>query len=903
MRATGWIVGVILLVGGPHAALADTPTTYCEFQDFAPTLCASNAISMTPTVTPANKAVTIVFHSNSQLDFGYQFEVVLANSKILANTALTSVADDPGILRRRLVSIPQEGGTQVSSGPISTSFGAPFYAFYRLNYFSGSNQLYSTPWKIYSGSDGTPTALCAESSCGPEMFSTKVGASQWFTRVSVDQSQVGAYSIIADNSTYQIPANCPDLSAFNYGTLEDATPACYKSNGRTVVLGFSNSQAALAKLATPTLTMKTGITEISGTAGQRIGQLITGIPITTFKTYMGAILDKASSIDNLDDVFADLNIRYGNLGTVAKVLGSGNTDGTGIQGRNEGWLYPRFIVSNQPQKTAILMSGIWKKQSLGSYYNGLSAESFNTATYNREAISIPIVLQGGIHAYLKNFNQAIYDLSSDPNATLSFDSLVVNVQSGTTQFDDLIRDGVWLGLPAGIVTGGRGAVSINSIPISDVAIDAVAAFMHEDIDYRGSVLNVLSGTEYDALVYKNTGDLIALNGGSKRVFAFDSRIAAASSIAFASTSSETDFSVSTDGNRMVFEASSQSNSSNVRSVDVRIFHSNDYDEVQFPLVVKVLLGVHYVVMGYTRPEADKFFRYDNLRAIKNYQKYLISIGEEPHFIYGSGMNSPDNFMKSPPRHFDDASTHGIDVWGLQPSEILSCMDGKAFSFGANSNGCGISDASPVVGVSGFTYFGHGFAVDANHLHGNLIVGKAFAREKATISDDCYDIAQKTQNCWSKSVVEPGFSFNELGDNANYEISGAFRPGAKFISYSCRPGRDWNDGGKSLIYRASKVWKIPAFGSENYVDIEELKRKDPDYVRFFELTGEPLPGSTEYDSQKSDFMALVDLGSGRVTKNASVWNHVNLRKCGFVNGVVNCDTTERIFPDFFDVVEK
>src|ERR1017187_10265664 len=107
MRATGWMFGAILMVGGVRVALADTPTTYCEFQAFAPTLCASNAISIAPVVTPTNNTVTITLSSNTQLNFGYQFEVVLSNSKVLANTALTSVADDPGILHRQVVPVLQ----------------------------------------------------------------------------------------------------------------------------------------------------------------------------------------------------------------------------------------------------------------------------------------------------------------------------------------------------------------------------------------------------------------------------------------------------------------------------------------------------------------------------------------------------------------------------------------------------------------------------------------------------------------------------------------------------------------------------------------------------------------------------------------------------------------------------
>jgi hypothetical protein len=325
MRSFGFIAAGIILLGGLNASMAAT-STYCEFKDLNPSLCSSNVISAT--ATAANKKIAVTLTSSVALDYtGYSFETVISSSKILDDLALNAKSGASNLLIHGVVSVTVPGTTSLSL-TIPAESGMPYYLFYRLRHTSG-DAILSTPWKVY-GSAGVPTALCAETSCNPEVISIKTGDSQWLTRVSVDRSQVGAYSLVADNSTYQIPTNCPDISIFDYGTLEGATPTCYKSNGRTVVLGFSNSQAVLAKLVTPTLTMKTSITEISGNAGQRIGKLITGIPITTFKTYMGAILDNASSIDNLNDVFADLNIRYESLGTVAQVLGSSNTDGTGI---------------------------------------------------------------------------------------------------------------------------------------------------------------------------------------------------------------------------------------------------------------------------------------------------------------------------------------------------------------------------------------------------------------------------------------------------------------------------------------------------------------------------------------------------------------------------------------------
>ncbi len=896
------------MVGGVRVALADTPTTYCEFQAFAPTLCASNAISIAPVVTPTNNTVTITLSSNTQLNFGYQFEVVLSNSKVLANTALTSVADDPGILHRQVVPVLQ-GATQASSIQVSTSFGAPFYVFYRLSYLSDPSDpgsvLYSTPWKVYAGNDGTPSALCAESNCGPEIFSTKVGDQQWFTRVTVDRGQAAQYSLVADGVSTPLAGSCPDILSFQYNALEATNPACYISNTRKVFLAFSASPTTLIKAVTSSVNAIFNIQEVNSATGQRIGQLILGVPQASFKTYMGAILDKASSIDNLDDVFADLNIRYANLGSVGLVLGSGSPDGTGIEGRNGGWLYPKLLALVTPLKNPDLLLDMWKKVPIDFFYSGILASESFPLLYRKDDFDVDFLRSPGINVYARSSDNT----SMIPLGTWGNDNSII-VNGSSDLFQEIVRDGLWIEYDANVTDQKSAKLSVHGIQL----VTANLSRVHDPVikeDYS-SRENVFASNLYyaDPLNYKSGRDSLYIHKGANREMLYDNQLLLNPKFSLLSNSDADKFSVRLDGDRLSISQLGTANRNDEFLVLLSVDNGETGDPLLVPIKGRILDGVYYVVVGMARQEDDIFIKWSKQAALYDALNVLAD-GYEPHLIYTKGLG---NFMSPngkdhwyyPDSTIKDSNGNLYDIWGMNGYQLSSCLDGVPYSWTTNPSLCGTPGLDENVlsqKISGISYFGH----SNKDIGGEPITGIKFQRRDLFANNNGlnYCITAGRKDCWIPSNQISVLSDKEVVASWINDIKGGsniIETGAPYYGYSCNEALPvkGSPGFPSFIQGFSSNYGFTSRGIRDYIMAKCVTSKDLD------VCPENLLKYVSVKSKNVDLRSLVDDNFPGTLLKSPIWNHVVFDRCTpNADGVPStCENAvDAITPGFFDPIGR
>jgi hypothetical protein len=913
MRSFGFMAAGIILLGGLNASMA--ASTYCEFQDLNPSLCSSNVISAT--VTAANKKIAVTLTSSVALDYtGYSFEAVISSSKILDDLALNAKSGASNLLIHGVVSVTVPGTTSLSL-TIPAESGMPYYLFYRLRHTSG-NAILSTPWKVY-GTAGTPTTLCAETSCNPEVISIKTGDSQWLTRLTFDQTTASNYSLTTSDGTTAIDASKCSTTP-SYSSLESSNYSCYKLNGRIVVLSYSSIAPVLNKAITSTLSTNTQINAINSTAGMRIQVLLAGISGSTPRADLAAIIDKAASVDGLSDVFADLNIRYADLTSLANILAADNTDGTGTQGRNKGWLYPQFNVLMKTQKCDIIFSKIWKKAPNFLYYAGTIMSNYGADALARDDIKIPIVTKDGLHAYLRNVDGSMYDISTYYMSLPSIDSELVMLRSGSDDFANFSSGGLWFGFPDN--NYGPGTISMFGRTISTVDIAKGASLLNEVYDYRKNNFNSDIGSKYDVLLSANTGDTINIHAGTKKKFLVDGTIVSdptGISVTYDKINSQTTrggitaVSVADDGS-LALTVDDEA-SKGLRFYDLLEVPSKDgQDKIIFPMEGRILSGVHYIVMGYSQEYADRYIR-RSISAAEYFAKDRISKGEEVHII-SALTRSYDKarwFQFNEPRRttistilIDGKSvTITKDYWGLSSDQIKSCLDGVPYSAYAAgySAECGTPNITKPENISGLTYFGHG-------SDGELLnIGLASVRtpyyttwDKCKIGDALDVNGGIATKCWYNTNTNSQITLKS--DDPLSGVSKAlFAKDATFTAYACDAAYDNGRGDGNVISRLSNAWGIKAKGDGQKIAIACLgpSNSNEDGLCSFGELKYYNPNLSTMAKDKSYYVklnALMDNDHpGCMRDDLSIWRRLKFDVCSS-SGCIK--ESELVTPDFFNV---
>jgi hypothetical protein len=629
--------------------------------------------------------------------------------------------------------------------------------------------------------------------------------------------------------------------------------------------------------------LRTPIGGITSTTGQRIGQLVTGISGANFNTYMAAILDKAASIDNLDDVFADLNIRYANLGSVPLVLGSGSPDGTGIQGRNEGWLYPKLTIDCQLQKVPLMLAGMWKKLLVSLYYDGRDTSNYDSTVFQRDTFAVPVVLKGGVHAFLKSAaNGAMYDLANVASSS-SADSLVVGMSSLSDTLSDFLRNGLWVGL-GNNYSGGEyiGAeVTVDGVVVSDLYVDPSTPVLREDVSSRQNEYETISGTKYDPLYYKNSSDILKIHAGGSKNFYYNSTVLPlpySPTVDYSSVPGLVNAQITNGELNVGLDTSGKQNESFQGSVDIQ--NGPDGDEIKLGLNGNVLRGVHYAILGFTENKSENFIE-DSKAAIKYYMNYLVSQGEEPHMISAEtrlATRNNSNWYLPTLSIVDAAGDTVYDKWGITDSELVDCMDGRPYSAIGLQTNCGTPTyLTPQQIISGVSYFGHGMEYDGNLGIGMTDVQGGKINDLEYASED----------------------FSPVPDTS------LFLSNSNFVAYACVTGYDFGDG--SFISRISKRWRINAMGDSSNINLACLDKTT--FLSNCSKEGLKYFNPTDKNGTSSAFVSKIEYdfhNSGKVgalLTDPSVWRHVDFNVCEPSVGGANCNLSKtRISPVFFDVSE-
>jgi len=607
------------------------------------------------------------------------------------------------------------------------------------------------------------------------------------------------------------------------------------------------------------------------------------------KAYVAAVIDQGASIDNLKDLAADLYLRYDNLASLSDILGASRTDGLGIAGRNKGWLYPRFMVKNVADNPSAIYPGVAKKITVAYYYDGSLVNASNAALVRRDVFVAGVNTAGG---YRLAF------LSDDWNLH-AINKADFGITTSSDTFANLQKNGFWAMLDAATKKNGEGSIRIDG----NIAVKGgsdVSSFLVEDVTYRSSRYERVSGTPSDRLYFDKMADTLYVHSGAVKRLMFHAmpNPISVSLVHSDPLSKVTSEGVTLSGNNLTISVDGSAEKNYYFPLLLKALYSSD--TVLMPILGKVLNGVHYVMVGYDAVRSG-YIRTARSAAVY-YAKSIIDSGEEPHFVSsylkrGNGDISPENWYY-PVASIDQKDGSVVDYYGIDADIVVSCIDGMAFSAVGEKTKCGASNEfSGLKGISGVSYFGHG---EGNS--GNMIVGYTGVRNVMPSIKAC---TEGKLNCWKYS--DPVMVKNGLG--ISYTL---FRKDAKFVAYSCLSGRRYS--GESLIYRISRDWGISSYGdgTEIYIycigpDFRSGNACGSDEVKYLNPVKGLRSDGTANSSFGKEMTRIVDDAVkkgwvGRLDPDLTVWKNVDFNYCDYSTKTLSCyyGGDGGFFPDFFNV---
>jgi len=880
------VVGALLLGGSILHAQDVTSSTYCEFTGSFSGLCSSDVVQMTaPVVNPSSGTASFSFNISSGIydDVNYvvpKIEVIASNSKFLDSSIFL---DDPksGVSKFIVENVALQSPTKSAVFTFSSDNRSPYYIFYRLISKSGP-AWQNTPWKIYQNG-GIPVSICLHDVCGDERLSIKVADNAYINRLSISKDSLLSYDLISDDKTISLSTfSCKSDAVSAATALKSETTSCYADGNRKVFLDISGSEDGLLKRSTKT------------TSNLGLSKFDAGILYNVLKnkSYVAAVIDQGASIDNLKDLAADLYLRYDNLASLSDILGASRTDGLGISGRNKGWLYPRFIVKNVADNPSAIYPGVAKKITVAYYYDGSLVNASNAALVGRDVFVAGVNTTGGYRLAFLSDDWNLHAINkADFGITTSSDTFV-----------NLQKNGFWAMLDASTKKNGEGSIRIDG----NIAVKGgsdVSSFLVEDVTYRSSRYERVSGTPSDRLYFDKMADTLYVHSGAaKRLkfFAMPNPISV-SLLHSDPLSKVTKEGVALSGNNLTISVDGSAEKKYYFPLLLKVLYSSD--TVLMPILGKVLNGVHYVMVGYDNSRSY-YIRVSRSVAVY-YAKSLVDSGEEPHFISSYPSKKEEDVPAAgwyyPRVTVDQGDGTVIDYFGITKSQVASCVDGHPFSALGKKSNCGSSNSFDGIGsISGVSYFGHG-----HDGTGNMMFGYYAHRYAKYNVSDCI---RNKDFCW--------FDMNsvdiENGMGISYEL---FRRNAKFVAYSCLPGREFS--GESLIYRIARDWGIAGYG--NYTEIvlscigRDFGKKticNDNEARYFNLTGDYYTLSKEKKKAlETKLAALLEESikngwKGKLRVKANVWKHVDFNFCDYTSGTLVChyDGGGGFFPAFLDPIE-
>jgi hypothetical protein len=901
MKSSRILSGVVALGLCAGSAWAAAPATYCEFpSNTDPSLdlswlCNSSAISIANLSVVSGTKISVQFSTSQAISAALagsiQFEMVLSNSKVISNIGLNSGADAAGVLKR--IATPTAASTVHNSIQFDPGFTVPFYAFYRIRLLNSGAPQYQSPWKVYSDPTGTPIESCPGGACTPEMLSVRIDKDQWISRVSISQSDANKYNIDLDGTSSLISGTCEVDPNTAYSKLTSANSACYIQQGRIVVLSLSSSPVKFGAIGT----VPAELSEYNSYVGGRFSRLfpVSGAAANPF---LAAVLDKSTSVDDLFDVFADINIRYGHIGTIQALLGAANTDGTGVLGRNKSWLFAGMTMNSDVQKKSLLINGMAKSLPIQFYYSGRELADEDSVILQRDSFDLHCSIVGGPHIMaLSTSTGRLYDVTGGSHSSPT-DSDGVAIPSMSTAFWDLWRGGIWIGITKGYEqnTDASGSVQVNGRPIALLSIDSKSSVIKENLFARTYKYENVAGTEKDPLYYKSPYDSLFLHAGSSRQMTIDPRFASSfDSIHILASDSLAKISASVNSAGMSIDNDTSAIRNYKFSVLIGSNYTDSTDQVLIPINGRSLKGVEYVVYGIAAERSNFFINASKMTGF-SYRQAVLDSGIEPHVIspYGRGAG-----MR---QIWDSDGLH--DVIGLQASDIIDCIDGKPYSARATTrNDCGAPDG--YVGpkqVYGVAYFGHG--LDASGFPWVGIDLKRLPKYEDSLSA-CL-IPGRKNKCWnaSSALFLSGLAADGIPDTSLYSRN------ARFVAYACLTANDFHRADGSFVSRIAKNWRMTALGDSSAIALRSFdptlgkKYSDIDLLKYFNPAyGVKLDSEAEKISFFNAIDALVSNSGPGILKVNPIWRHVKFDKCTPVSGGVNCvRQAELISPSFFDVNE-
>ena len=922
MRSSlGLFILLVVCLGLAPAVQADAPATYCEFPtDLNPDLswlCNSSSIGIAGVTNTSPSAMSIKFTTSNSLPAAlassFQFEAVLTASKVMENGALSSDGDAAGVLKRIIV--PGTNSTTHQSIQFDPGFNTPFYIFYRLRYFEDGTAKYSTPWKVYSSVEGTPIGKCSSIKCNPETFSIQTGPDEWFSRLGVSQSDANHYSVMIDGNQVDLATNgCATSPQVAYANLRNASNSCYLENAKLIFMSFSQSTIGIV--------FDNGFPRpVAGSNSNAEKRMNSLLPVTgnAARSYHAAIVDRVASIDNLNDIVANINFRYGTFNSETDLLDIAVDSISGIRSRNTEWLLPSFKVNADLQKTNTITLGMLKRQPLNFYYLGRNVSNIDSSVFQRDSFPISILVTNSLNLFVRS--------DSGKSKQIDVVNSGANFSSKSDTFNFLRKNGLWIGMydrqaAQSFSSGCVGAnVSINGTQIGIVAIDPETNLLSESVEGRTGDFETVAGTSDDPLKFQSVFDTLNIHAGTIRRLNYDSFVLRDFIGAKISGGRIHDF--AKDGKGLFLKTDTSGMKGEIFSTIVDLPRSARQDDIALEFIGRNLTGVHYVLVGLDKRRDDGFLIKSRLASRLKSRSILIN-GVEPHFIESRtrGSNFSPVGIFNFPRGVDSSNfgTDGkriyFDVWGISNKKILSCIDGYPYSEEVTQRlDCGTPSTFPIAQIAGISYFGHGVGNSLVGVGQYLLTSDWRGRGPGyTNWNQCNGSIDSANKCWPYYDATKLISFKS-GDTFYNKNANLFTKDAEFTGYACQIGLPHL--GSSLISRVASLWHITAKGDSQIIVLQCLGPSGSigacklGELKYYNLN--PKVERELFDSVGRVFTALQsavnELSSyefpGTLKVDTSLWIHANMKVCKYnsTDGSVDCSAIERISPDYFDVVER